>query len=99
LRYSEASFLEEETMSDLQEKFQKAAKDVQSLRTRPDNDTLLKLYALFKQGTAGEVCGKRPGLIDFKGRAKFDAWAALKGKSQETAMQEYVGLVEQLLAR
>ncbi|MDM8522501.1 acyl-CoA-binding protein [Desulfococcaceae bacterium HSG8] len=83
-------------MSDLKAKFETAAQDVQQLSKRPDNDTLLKLYSLYKQGREGDVSGKRPGLTDFKGRAKYDAWAKLKGTSGEEAMQGYIDLVESL---
>ena len=61
-------------------------------------DVLLQLYGLFKQGSVGDVQGKRPGMIDFKGRAKYDAWATRKGMSQEEAMDAYVALVDKLLA-
>jgi acyl-CoA-binding protein len=58
--------------------------------------TLLKLYALYKQGSAGDVEGKRPGFTDMVGRAKFDAWAALKGTASNEAMQQYIDLIEDL---
>ena len=83
-------------MADLKSKFEKASEDVQKLSKRPDNDTLLKLYALYKQGSAGDVAGKRPGFTDFKGRAKFDAWTKLKGKSGKEAMESYIKLVNSL---
>ena len=83
-------------MADLKSKFEKASEDVQKLSKRPDNDTLLKLYALYKQGSAGDVTGKRPGFTDFKGRAKFDAWTKLKGKSGKEAMESYIKLVNTL---
>jgi diazepam-binding inhibitor (GABA receptor modulator, acyl-CoA-binding protein) len=83
-------------MTDLKTSFEKAAQEAQSLSSRPDNDTLLKLYALYKQATKGDVQGKRPGMLDMVGRAKYDAWTALRGKSSETAMQEYINLVESL---
>jgi acyl-CoA-binding protein len=83
-------------MADLKTKFEKAAADVQKLKQKPDNDTLLKLYALYKQGSAGELAGKRPGFTDFKGRAKYDAWAKLQGTSQKKAMEDYISLVEKL---
>ncbi|MCK6553447.1 acyl-CoA-binding protein [Candidatus Binatia bacterium] len=83
-------------MSGLKEKFETAQQDVQKLSERPDNDTLLALYALFKQATAGDVKGKRPGFMDFVGRAKFDAWAARKGTTADAAMQAYVDLVAKL---
>ena len=86
-------------MSDLKQHFEQAAQDVQKLSSRPDNNTLLKLYSLFKQGNEGDVSGKRPGFTDFKGRAKFDAWAALKGTSSEQAMQDYVDLVDELKSK
>jgi diazepam-binding inhibitor (GABA receptor modulator, acyl-CoA-binding protein) len=84
-------------MADVKAKFEKAAADVQKLKQKPDNDTLLKLYALYKQGSVGEVTGKRPGFTDFKGRAKYDAWAKLKGTAQKKAMEDYISLVEKLL--
>jgi diazepam-binding inhibitor (GABA receptor modulator, acyl-CoA-binding protein) len=84
-------------MADLKTKFEKAAGDVQKLSKKPDNDTLLKLYSLYKQGTVGDVSGKRPGIMDFKGRAKYDAWAELKGTPQKKAMENYIALVEKLI--
>ena len=80
----------------LQEQFIQAQADSKNLSERPDNMTLLKIYALFKQGSAGDATGDRPGMTDFVGRAKFDAWAGLKGTSQETAMQQYVDLITSL---
>ncbi|MGB1581359.1 MAG: acyl-CoA-binding protein, partial [Nevskiales bacterium] len=68
-------------MSDLQAQFEQAQVDVKTLTERPSNDDLLTLYATFKQATAGDVSGKRPGMMDFVGRAKFDAWEKLKGMS------------------
>ena len=82
----------------LTERFEDAQKRVKTLSSMPDNDALLDLYALYKQATAGDVTGSRPGMMDFKGRAKFDAWAARKGVSQEAAMTQYVALVNRLLA-
>lgn len=83
-------------MSDLQAQFEAAAAAAKQLPGRPDNDTLLLLYALYKQATSGDVSGKRPGFTDFVGRAKYDAWAELKGAAQTTAMQRYVDLVAKL---
>ncbi len=83
-------------MSDLAARFQTAAADSKKLSQRPDNDTLLKLYATFKQGSNGDVEGKRPGFTDLVGRAKYDAWAKLKGMPKEEAMQQYIDLVESL---
>jgi acyl-CoA-binding protein len=80
----------------LQEQFAQAQIDSKNLSERPDNMTLLKIYALFKQGSTGDVTGERPGFTDMVGRAKYDAWAALKGTSQEDAMQQYVDLIEDL---
>lgn len=80
----------------LQEQFQQAQAESKELAERPDNMTLLKMYALFKQGSSGDVQGERPGMTDFVARAKYDAWDALKGTSQEDAMQQYVDLVEEL---
>ncbi|MEZ4871525.1 MAG: acyl-CoA-binding protein [Bdellovibrionales bacterium] len=76
--------------------FKQASEDVKNLKQRPDNDDLLALYAHFKQATEGDVVGKRPGMIDFKGRAKFDAWAKLKGKSSAESEQAYIALVNDL---
>jgi len=86
-------------MAELDEQFTQAQADVQSLSKRPDNDTLLKLYALYKQGSKGDVSGKRPGFTDFAGRAKFDAWSKQKGTASDTAKQSYVDLVNKLLGR
>ena len=86
-------------MAELDEQFTQAQADVQSLSKRPDNDTLLKLYALYKQGSKGDVSGKRPGFTDFAGRAKFDAWSKQKGTASDTAKQAYVDLVNKLLGR
>lgn len=83
-------------MSDLTALFTKAAEDVQNLSESPDNDVLLKLYAFYKQGMNGDVSGKRPGFTSPVKRAKFDAWAELKGKSQDEAKQSYIDLVTSL---
>ena len=83
-------------MADLKTRFEQAVKDSKSLPDKPDNMTLLKIYALYKQASAGDVEGKRPGFSDMVGRAKWDAWNALAGKSAEEAMQEYVALIESL---
>lgn len=86
-------------MSDIRARFEQAAQDVQNLPKRPDNDMLLKLYGLYKQATAGDVSGARPGVLDMAGRLKYDAWAKLKGTAGEQAMTDYIALVEQLQAR
>jgi acyl-CoA-binding protein len=83
-------------MSDLQTRFEKAAEDVKQLAKRPDNDTLLKLYALYKQGLEGDVSGPKPGFFDFVGTAKYEAWSKLKGTKQDEAQQKYVDLVKKL---
>jgi len=67
-----------------------------NLPARPDNETMLKLYALYKQAVAGDATGKRPGMFDMVGRAKYDAWDALKGTSRDSAMESYVDLVDSL---
>lgn len=85
-------------MSDLTDSFEAAAADSKQLPERPDNQDLLKLYALYKQGNAGDVTGDRPGMMDFVGRAKYDAWVAIAGMPQEEAMQAYIDLVESLKA-
>jgi acyl-CoA-binding protein len=76
--------------------FEKAVAESKQLPDKPDNATLLKIYALYKQATEGDCEGKRPGMTDFVGRAKYDAWAGLKGKSADAAMKEYVALIESL---
>ena len=86
------------TMTDLRHEFEQAAEDIQRLGERPDNDTLLKLYALYKQGSEGDVQGDQPGFFDFVGTAKYEAWAKLRGVSEEDAMQRYIALVHELLA-
>lgn len=85
-------------MADLKALFEQAAKDVHSLAERPDNDTLLRLYALYKQGAEGDVSGPKPGFFDFVGTAKYEAWAKLQGTAQDQAMQKYVDLVRKLTA-
>ncbi|HPA02458.1 MAG TPA: acyl-CoA-binding protein [Chiayiivirga sp.] len=84
-------------MSDLSAQFEQASKDVKNLPERPDNDTLLKLYALYKQGSEGDVNGPKPGFFDFVGTAKYEAWNKLAGTSQEDAMKKYIALVKKLL--
>lgn len=85
-------------MADLKAQFEKAAEDIKKLSQRPDNDTLLKLYALFKQGSDGDVSGPKPGFFDFVGTAKYEAWAKLQGMAANEAMQKYVDLVNELAA-
>jgi acyl-CoA-binding protein len=83
-------------MADLKAKFEAAVAASKTLPERPDNATLLKLYALYKQSTTGDVEGKRPGFTDMVGRAKWDAWNELKGTPANDAMKQYVALVEDL---
>jgi acyl-CoA-binding protein len=83
-------------MSTLDEQFQKSVADSKNLPERPDNMTLLKIYALYKQASEGDVDGKRPGFTDMVGRAKWDAWNELKGQSADQAKQAYVDLIESL---
>ncbi len=80
----------------LQSEFEAAVADSKVLPERPDSLTLLKIYGLFKQATAGDVEGTRPGFTDMVARAKYDAWAELKGRSREDAMREYVALIADL---
>lgn len=84
-------------MADLKADFEQAQQDVQKLSARPSNDDLLALYAHYKQATTGDVEGKRPGFTDFKGRAKYDAWAKLEGTDADTAMRGYIDKVNQLI--
>jgi len=83
-------------VSKLKTQFETAVADSKKLTERPSNDILLQLYALYKQGSEGDVQGKRPGITDFVGRAKYDAWAKLEGTSENDAMQQYIDLVESL---
>ena len=83
-------------MSTLKERFEQAVADSKTLSERPDNATLLELYALYKQGSAGDVEGPRPGFADLVGRAKWDAWNELKGRSQDAAQQAYIDRVDDL---
>lgn len=79
---------------------QKAFEDAMALlKTLPEQgpDVLLKLYGLYKQATQGDVQGKRPGMLDFRGQAKYDAWAEYKGWTNEKAMTEYVAYVDELV--
>lgn len=82
----------------LLEKFEDAASRVKSLTARPSNEQLLNLYALYKQATEGDVHGDKPGMFDFKGAAKYSAWESLNGTSTEQAQEQYVALVDELIA-
>jgi diazepam-binding inhibitor (GABA receptor modulator, acyl-CoA-binding protein) len=83
-------------MPDLKAAFDQAMLDSKNLSERPDNVTLLKIYALYKQGSMGDNTEKKPGFADIVARAKWDAWNSLKGTSQDDAMQQYVDLIESL---
>lgn len=83
-------------VSDLKSAFEAAVASTQDLTRRPDNQTLLKLYALYKQATEGDNAATKPGFSDLVGRAKWDAWTALKGTSADDAMQRYIELVDTL---
>jgi diazepam-binding inhibitor (GABA receptor modulating acyl-CoA-binding protein) len=80
----------------MEEQFNQAVLRSKELTVRPSNEDLLRLYALYKQSTEGDVSGERPGGFDFKGAAKYDAWDNDKGKATDTAMQEYIDLVNEL---
>ena len=84
---------------ELAAQFESAQKRVKELKEAPSNDDLLQLYAFYKQATAGDVSGSRPGMLDLKGRAKFDAWSKVKGTSKDEAMTKYVALVDRLTSR
>jgi acyl-CoA-binding protein len=83
-------------MATLKAKFEAAVANSKNLSERPDNATLLQLYALYKQGTTGDNEDKKPGFTDMVGRAKWDAWNKLKGTSEKDAMQQYIDLIESL---
>ncbi len=83
-------------MATLKAKFEAAVANSKKLTERPDNNTLLKIYALYKQATVGDNEEKKPGFTDMVGRAKWDAWAKLKGTSDKDAMQQYIDLIESL---
>jgi diazepam-binding inhibitor (GABA receptor modulating acyl-CoA-binding protein) len=86
-------------MTEVNSRFEWAGIAAKSLPQRPDNDTLLQLYALFKQGSAGDVSGDKPGLFDFVAAAKHEAWERLKGLSQDDAKNQYIDLVSKLGGR
>uniref|UniRef100_A0AAX7T5D4 Acyl-CoA-binding protein n=1 Tax=Astatotilapia calliptera TaxID=8154 RepID=A0AAX7T5D4_ASTCA len=77
-------------------KFDEAAAEVKQLKAKPTDEEMLQIYSLFKQATVGDVNTARPGMFDFTGKAKWDAWEKQKGKSNENAMNEYISLVEEL---
>ncbi len=83
-------------MADLKAQFEAAAANSKNLTERPDNATLLKIYALYKQGSVGDNTEKKPGFADMVGRAKWDAWNGLKGTAGKDAMQQYIDLIASL---
>ena len=83
----------------LEEDFAAAQTRVKGLARTPDTSELLELYALYKQGSSGDVQGSRPGMLDFKGRAKYDAWSTKKGTAKDVAQRAYVELVSKLTAK
>ncbi len=83
-------------MATLKSQFESAVANSKSLTERPDNSTLLKIYALYKQATEGDNAEKKPGFTDMVGRAKWDAWNGCKGMDSKDAMQQYVDLIESL---
>lgn len=84
-------------MTDLNDAFENAQKAIKTLTEKPDDGTLLKLYALYKQGAVGDVQGDKPGFFDFVGAAKYEAWEQLKGTSADEAQQQYIDLVNKLV--
>ena len=83
-------------MADLKSLFEAAVANSKNLSERPDNATLLKIYALYKQATEGDVEGKKPGFGDMVGRAKWDAWNGFKGIGKDDAMLQYIDLIQGL---
>jgi len=83
-------------MADLEANFKQAAEDVKALTKSPTNEEKLQVYSLFKQGTIGDCNTERPGMFDMTGKAKWDAWNGIKGKSKDAAMTEYIAVVKEL---
>ena len=83
-------------MNEINSLFEQAGAAAKSLPERPDNDTMLQLYALYKQGSVGDVSGSKPGMFDFVAAAKYEAWERFKGVSQESAQKQYIDLVKSL---
>ncbi|CAG11908.1 unnamed protein product, partial [Tetraodon nigroviridis] len=79
--------------------FEKIAEDVKKVKTRPTDQELLDLYGLYKQAVVGDINTERPGLLDFKGKAKWDAWESRKGKSQDDAMSDYITLANEIISK
>ncbi|KAG5874210.1 hypothetical protein JTB14_001063 [Gonioctena quinquepunctata] len=81
----------------LDERFQEAAEKVKNLKSKPSDQDLLEIYGLFKQGSIGDVNTARPGMLDLKGKAKWDAWNGRKGTSQDEAKEQYIKKVQSLI--
>ena len=81
---------------ELQEQFEKAVQQSKTFTKKPSNDILLKLYALYKQASQGDVSGKKPGMFDMVGKYKYEAWEKLKGMDQENAQKEYIEIINSL---
>ena len=81
---------------ELKAEFDQAVANSKTLSSKPDNETLLKLYSLYKQATEGDVNTDPPSGFDFVGQAKHSAWSSQKGKTKEAAMNEYISLVKSL---
>jgi acyl-CoA-binding protein len=88
--------VQETIMSDLETRFEQAQAAAKNLAERPDNDTMLKLYGYYKQGSAGDVSGEKPGFFDFVGVAKYEAWEKRKGMPSDEAKEKYIELVNAL---
>ncbi|XP_029306519.1 acyl-CoA-binding domain-containing protein 7 [Cottoperca gobio] len=82
-----------------QAEFEKLAEDVKKVKTRPTDEELLELYGLYKQAMVGEINTDRPGMMDFKGKAKWDAWNSRKGMSKEDAMSAYITLAKEIVSK
>ena len=85
-------------MSDLKTRFEAAVANSKTLSERPDNPTLLKIYALYKQASEGDNEEAKPGFADIVARAKWDAWKKLEGTGEDEAMQQYIDLIDELRA-
>ena len=85
-------------MATISEQFEQALQNIKSLKERPDNDTMLRLYALYKQGSEGDVTGPAPGFFDFVASAKYQAWEKLEGTEPEMAKKKYIDLVKSLVS-
>ena len=81
---------------ELKDNFEQAVADSKAIPSRPDNETLLRLYSLYKQATEGDINTEQPGMFDFVAKAKYDAWTKLKGTSADDAMHQYIAVVDGL---